>query len=177
MGSRQQVTSKQVSIRTSEKLVIGSEQFMIIDVPGDGDCLFHSLEALLRPTSSSRGNRCPNAREISVRVMDFYRSAPTTLRNYLEHQWPQDDSFQERLRKMTRDQHEWGIQMDVIAAATAYDVNIRCLSTVGPHGQRFDELVRASRPDGSPNPAATTSRRILYYRFGSLHYQYGHPLM
>ena len=94
--------------------------------------------------------------------MDFYRSAPTTLRNYLEQQWPQDDSFQECLRKMRRDQHEWGVQMDVIAAATAYDVNIRCISTVGPHGQCFDELVRALLSDGSPIPAATTSPRILY---------------
>ena len=86
----------------------------------------------------------------------------------------QDDSF--LIAENEEGPTRMGHSNDVIAAATVYEINRR-ISTVEPHGQHFDEVIRAPHSDGTPNPASPTSVRILHYQCGFVHYQYSHPLM
>ena len=64
----------------------------------------------------------------------------------------QDDSF--LIAENEEGPTRMGHSNDVIAAATVYEINIRCISTVEPHGQHFDEVIRAPHSDGTPNPAS-----------------------
>ena len=80
-----------------EQVSIGSRTYTIFNVHADGNCLFHSLAAVFRPVMIQRGKTPPSHLEVRQAVMQYYRTMPASLKEYLESNWPQDESTDERL--------------------------------------------------------------------------------
>ena len=73
-----------------EQVTIRSRNFIIFNVPADGNCLFHSLAAVFCPVMLQRGKTPPSHLEVRRAVMHQYSSMPESLKNFLETNWPQD---------------------------------------------------------------------------------------
>ena len=147
-----------------EQVSIGSRTYTIFNVHADGNCLFHSLAAVFRPVMIQRGKTPPTHVEVRQAVMQYYRTMPASLKEYLESNWPQDESIDERLATLESNPTEWGNQQDVFAAANFYRIHVTMVSTPSESRKRFIEEVKARRANGQINSNATAAERIICLR-------------
>ena len=69
---------------TISKLKIGIDDYVLFDVPADNQCLFHSLEGVLKPLYTATA--APSFKEIRKAVISFYQTIPDPLRVFLEEE-------------------------------------------------------------------------------------------
>ena len=161
------------SMYSSKDVTIGQHMYRIFNVAGDNQCLFHSLEGVFHPMFEP--TKCPNYREIRMGVIMFYLTCPHTLRDYLQNNWPGVTDMADRAETLVNNPSEWGEMMDIIAAACHYSINFDVISTT-KRNRSFIQRVRALRRDGSVKTNARHSSRIVYYVYGSQHFQVGHMI-
>eukprot|EP00741_Cyanophora_paradoxa_P020258 tig00021238_g19552.t1 len=86
--------------------------FRIVDVVGDGNCLFRSIADQLC------GSQHRHA-EYRKRIMDYIAARPDEYAPFMED----DKSFEQYVGEMQED-GEWGGQLEIVAACNAYRVNV-----------------------------------------------------
>ena len=101
---------------------IGTDQYLLFDVPADHQCLFHSISGVLKPLYTT--SRQPTAADVRGTVITFYRTCPQRLRQFLEDEWPGVATMNETAETLENNPNEWGEHMDLQAAAIFYDVEI-----------------------------------------------------
>ena len=101
---------------------IGSDNYVLLDVPANHQCLFHSLEGVLKPLYTV--SRFPDYTEIRTAVISFYQTCPEQLHQSFEQQWPGIVTMQEHAQQLEDNPNEWGKHMDIQAVAKFYNVDI-----------------------------------------------------
>ena len=152
---------------------IGSDKYVLFDVPADHQCLFHSLEGVLKPLYSA--SRCPDYTEIRAAVISFYQVCSEQLRQFFEDKWPGVVTMQERAQVLQDNPNEWGEHMDIQAAANFYNVDINVAIETGrrtPYIEHVYSYNQAARRSSNARKAT----RIIYFD-GHAHFMVGHRLI
>ena len=170
------VFQKEVSDLTAafnhDVIRIGSDDFLLFDVPADHHCLFHSLAGVLKPLYTT--TRPPTYREVRAAVISFYNSCPQTLRQFFEGQWPGVSTMSERADTLERLPNEWGENMDIQAAANFYNVEIDVAVQTRTRQVGLQE-VHSFNQNARRSRSARKSPRLIYFD-GKSHFKVGHRL-